>query len=212
MVPRTADNASALPESIPNPSIRHDALPNGGNSNGSGYNKLKLRVPMERRYVCKIPIPNLCHSLRLISFSIVDITLTQVISNGHPRYTITTSSSQSCWRPSRPATIPPSPPLRRVCWNGSAPWARGIYVLTFRAGLIGFTCRVSVFVSLLVNVSRLLRACFSCKSLYGFLIDRVLSPLSPRIDVALNTQKCNEDYVGIICTKAVSSIYYHLVK
>nr|AIO05519.1 Blue light receptor [Hypsizygus marmoreus] len=54
MVPRTEH---ALPVSIPNPSLKHlddDAHTNGhvsGSSTGSnGYNKLKLRVPMERRY------------------------------------------------------------------------------------------------------------------------------------------------------------------
>ncbi|KAF9455973.1 mitochondrial pyruvate dehydrogenase [Collybia nuda] len=53
MVPRTE---LSLPESIPNPSLMEDQLHgNGtvsgnGNGNGNGFNKLKLRVPMERRY------------------------------------------------------------------------------------------------------------------------------------------------------------------
>ncbi|KAG6914645.1 hypothetical protein DXG01_016131 [Tephrocybe rancida] len=65
MSPRTNNS---LPESTPNPSLRHlepdsdghtsfshlygattNALTNG-NGNGNGFNKLKLRVPMDRRY------------------------------------------------------------------------------------------------------------------------------------------------------------------
>ncbi|KAF8645748.1 hypothetical protein AX16_007615 [Volvariella volvacea WC 439] len=57
----------ALPESIPNPSLRGGdysdlgglggALDGNGNAgeNGNGYNKLKLRVPMERRYYAGSP-------------------------------------------------------------------------------------------------------------------------------------------------------------
>ena len=55
MVPRSDD--IALPESKPNPSFTKFA--DGStqythgycNSNGNGFNKLKLRVPMERRFV-----------------------------------------------------------------------------------------------------------------------------------------------------------------
>ncbi|GLB45101.1 putative dehydrogenase [Lyophyllum shimeji] len=59
----TPQSNHVLPESTDNPSLKHldpDSLslshlthpnPNShSNSNGSGYNKLKLRVPMERRY------------------------------------------------------------------------------------------------------------------------------------------------------------------
>ena len=46
---RTGDAPNALPESIPNPSIKVNPVPTEGKSNGSGYHKLKLRVPMERR-------------------------------------------------------------------------------------------------------------------------------------------------------------------
>ena len=45
----SGDAPNALPESIPNPSIKVNPVPTTGNSNGSGYHKLKLRVPMERR-------------------------------------------------------------------------------------------------------------------------------------------------------------------
>lgn len=50
----------SLPESIPNPSLNHmvDDFGNAANGStipinglGNGFNKLKLRVPMERRYV-----------------------------------------------------------------------------------------------------------------------------------------------------------------
>ncbi|KAF8237489.1 mitochondrial pyruvate dehydrogenase [Tricholoma matsutake] len=47
VIPR-AENS--LPESTPNPSLRHFDDPSHGNPNGNGFNKLKLRVPMERRY------------------------------------------------------------------------------------------------------------------------------------------------------------------
>ncbi|KAK7014975.1 protein-serine/threonine kinase [Favolaschia claudopus] len=40
----------ALPESIPNPSLTGAVFKNGNSANGNGFNKLKLRVPMERRY------------------------------------------------------------------------------------------------------------------------------------------------------------------
>jgi len=43
----------ALPESKPNPNDPYtnaNNLPSGGHSQGNGFNKLKLRVPMERRY------------------------------------------------------------------------------------------------------------------------------------------------------------------
>ncbi|KAJ7676124.1 mitochondrial pyruvate dehydrogenase [Mycena rosella] len=39
-----------LPESIPNPSMQGAGFTNGNGANGNGFNKLKLRVPMERRY------------------------------------------------------------------------------------------------------------------------------------------------------------------
>ncbi|KAJ7918564.1 mitochondrial pyruvate dehydrogenase [Mycena leptocephala] len=39
-----------LPESIPNPSLKGAAFTSGNGANGNGFNKLKLRVPMERRY------------------------------------------------------------------------------------------------------------------------------------------------------------------
>ncbi|KAJ7436536.1 mitochondrial pyruvate dehydrogenase [Mycena latifolia] len=40
----------ALPESKPNPSMQGAGYTNGNGANGNGFNKLKLRVPMERRY------------------------------------------------------------------------------------------------------------------------------------------------------------------
>jgi hypothetical protein len=42
-----------------------------------------------------------------------------------------------------------------------------------------------------------------------------LHPLSPPFhpaDVALNTQQAHEDYVGIICTKAVRIVYFLLTR
>ncbi|KAJ7712884.1 mitochondrial branched-chain alpha-ketoacid dehydrogenase kinase-domain-containing protein [Mycena metata] len=50
MTPRSDE--VALPESTPNPSLKGVGFTNGNgaNSNGNGFNKLKLRVPMERRY------------------------------------------------------------------------------------------------------------------------------------------------------------------
>ncbi|KAJ7792490.1 mitochondrial branched-chain alpha-ketoacid dehydrogenase kinase-domain-containing protein [Mycena olivaceomarginata] len=39
-----------LPESTPNPSLAGAAFTNANGANGNGFNKLKLRVPMERRY------------------------------------------------------------------------------------------------------------------------------------------------------------------
>jgi len=56
VAPRTVEHA--LPESKPNPSLLHhhdDYASHSGNANGSGntYSKLKLRVPMERRYYAK---------------------------------------------------------------------------------------------------------------------------------------------------------------
>ncbi len=60
MMPRSGD--SSLPESVPNPASSPlgddyamsqglDGSANGnGNWNGNGFNKLKLRVPMEKRY------------------------------------------------------------------------------------------------------------------------------------------------------------------
>jgi pyruvate dehydrogenase kinase 2/3/4 len=41
-----------LPESTPNPSLAGAAFTNVNGANGNGFNKLKLRVPMERRCVC----------------------------------------------------------------------------------------------------------------------------------------------------------------
>ncbi|KAJ7217651.1 mitochondrial branched-chain alpha-ketoacid dehydrogenase kinase-domain-containing protein [Mycena haematopus] len=41
---------TALPESIPNPSMQGIGFTPGNGANGTGFNKLKLRVPMERRY------------------------------------------------------------------------------------------------------------------------------------------------------------------
>lgn len=51
MAPRTDE--LALPESTPNPSMLGAGYTNGNgaSANGNGFNKLKLRVPMERRYV-----------------------------------------------------------------------------------------------------------------------------------------------------------------
>ncbi|KAJ6583156.1 mitochondrial branched-chain alpha-ketoacid dehydrogenase kinase-domain-containing protein [Mycena vulgaris] len=48
MTPRTDE--VTLPESIPNPSMQGAGYTNGNGLNGNGFNKLKLRVPMERRY------------------------------------------------------------------------------------------------------------------------------------------------------------------
>jgi len=52
IVPRSDEQA--LPESTPNPSIGYALQSSGANGiangNGNGFNKLKLRVPMERRY------------------------------------------------------------------------------------------------------------------------------------------------------------------
>jgi len=48
MVSRSDD--VALPESIPNPSMTHLAEDYASPGNGNAFNKLKLRVPMERRY------------------------------------------------------------------------------------------------------------------------------------------------------------------
>lgn len=50
MPPRNPHPSRSLPQSTPNPSIRLESLPNERNSNGCGYDQLKLRVPMERRY------------------------------------------------------------------------------------------------------------------------------------------------------------------
>ncbi|TFK17391.1 alpha-ketoacid dehydrogenase kinase [Coprinopsis marcescibilis] len=47
MTPRSEE--LALPESKPNPSISYPDT-NAGQANGNGFNKLRLRVPMERRY------------------------------------------------------------------------------------------------------------------------------------------------------------------
>lgn len=42
----------ALPESKPNPNDRYTDHSNGGSPNGNnGFNKLRFRVPLERRYV-----------------------------------------------------------------------------------------------------------------------------------------------------------------
>ena len=49
MTPR-ADELS-LPESTPNPSMQGAGFTAGNGANGNGFNKLKLRVPMERRCV-----------------------------------------------------------------------------------------------------------------------------------------------------------------
>ncbi|KAF8169878.1 mitochondrial branched-chain alpha-ketoacid dehydrogenase kinase-domain-containing protein [Mycena galopus ATCC 62051] len=46
----TRSDELALPESIPNPSMKGVGFTNGNGANGNGFNKLKLRVPMERRY------------------------------------------------------------------------------------------------------------------------------------------------------------------
>lgn len=57
MTPRSGE--SSLPESIPNPTFNHlvgdeygtpQGLDGSINGNGNGFNKLKLRVPMEKRY------------------------------------------------------------------------------------------------------------------------------------------------------------------
>ncbi|KAF7311640.1 Protein-serine/threonine kinase [Mycena kentingensis (nom. inval.)] len=48
IAPRTDE--PALPESIPNPAIANAGYMNGNGANANGFNKLKLRVPMERRY------------------------------------------------------------------------------------------------------------------------------------------------------------------
>jgi pyruvate dehydrogenase kinase 2/3/4 len=50
MTPRSDE--ITLPESIPNPSLKGAAFTSGNGANGNGFNKLKLRVPMERRCVC----------------------------------------------------------------------------------------------------------------------------------------------------------------
>ncbi|KAF7351467.1 Protein-serine/threonine kinase [Mycena sanguinolenta] len=46
----TRSDENTLPESIPNPSMKGVGFTNGNGANGNGFNKLKLRVPMERRY------------------------------------------------------------------------------------------------------------------------------------------------------------------
>lgn len=149
MVPRTVDSASALPESIPNPSIRHDPLPNGGNSNGSGYNKLKLRVPMERRYYADTG--NIRWPPQVHDYNQQFTKLLETIKTRHDPTVTTVAQGVLEWKRSVGA--------RNICLDIQS-WLDRFYM-----------SRIGI----------------------RFLIGQ---------HVALNTEKCNEDYVGIICTKA----------
>lgn len=80
-----------FPESKPNPSQARFVDPNlHNNPNSNSFNKLKLRVPMERRYPsCSFPP---CLSFHRT----IDITPTLTASIGHPKYKITINDSPKC--------------------------------------------------------------------------------------------------------------------
>ena len=89
MVSRSDD--IIFPESKPNPSQSRFVDPNlHTNPNSNSFNKLKLRVPMERRYI----------QLALLSFHsencVIDITPTLTASIGHPKFKITINDSLKC--------------------------------------------------------------------------------------------------------------------
>jgi hypothetical protein len=142
MVPR-AENA--LPESTPNLALRHLPNPPHG-SHGIGFNKLKLRVPMERRSALP-PV--------LVSFltRFLGTMRIQTISLGLLKYKTSTSVSQRSWRQSRPAMILPLPPSHRASSNGNAYATLNTSVSTCKRGSIASTCLASASDSLSANAS-----------------------------------------------------------
>lgn len=105
MVPRPENS---LPESTPNLALRHfnDPALHASNAPSNGFNKLKLRVPMERRCPPS-PFPPCLSSISSPLPSHTGTTPTRTTSSGRRRCRTTTSASQRCSRRSRRGTTRP---------------------------------------------------------------------------------------------------------
>jgi pyruvate dehydrogenase kinase 2/3/4 len=180
----------SLPESTPNPALSHfvnaHALPQT-NNNRNGFNKLKLRVPMERRCVVSILCGPRSAAIVIFFFRYYANTnkiiwppevqhynkqftnLLEHIKRRHDPTVTTVAQGVLEWKRSQNA--------KRIGLDIQA-WLDRFYLS--RIGirfLIGQrSCPVSILCNGLIS---------SCS------------------DIALNTQQAHEDYVGIICTKAV---------
>ncbi|KAF5375680.1 hypothetical protein D9615_009417 [Tricholomella constricta] len=183
MTPR---NDNVLPESTPNPSIKHldkDAVPYP--SSGNGFNKLKLRVPMERRSVS--------------SRSFASATRTHIAS----------------FTPSSRVHAHPAPlHLRRYYADTDAvvAWPPQVqdYNKRFTRALETIKSRhdptVTTVAQGVLEWKRVQNARNIGLDIQAWLDRFYMSRIGIRFligqHVALNTQQAHEDYVGIICTKA----------
>ncbi|KAF9443025.1 mitochondrial pyruvate dehydrogenase [Macrolepiota fuliginosa MF-IS2] len=157
MVPRSGE--VALPESKPNPSLNplgndysaSQGLDGNGSGNGNGFNKLRLRVPMERRYYASTN--GLDWPPELQDYNKRFTKLLDHIKSRHDPTVTTVAQGVLEWKRSQNA---------RHIGHDMQAWLDRFYM-----------SRIGI----------------------RFLIGQ---------HVALNTQQAHEDYVGIICTKAVS--------
>ncbi|KAG5643108.1 hypothetical protein DXG03_001572 [Asterophora parasitica] len=209
MAPRS-DNI--LPESTPNPSLKHldpdtHGYPSASSSSSNGhggFNKLKLRVPMERRSVHTSTPTSLARTR-----SFASATRTHLASLKYH-----SASPSSSLPPSSPFPRPAHPAPRYYADTGPNPitWPPQVqdYNKRFTRALETIKSRHDP------TVTTVAQGVLEWKRFQGqrnigldiqawldrFYMSRIGIRFLIGQHVALNTQQAHEDYVGIICTKA----------